>query len=110
VKRFRQLVVLTFNRNPRRTAKNRHPTSKFDRAEVPLTHCFSTNSRGIGVVDMTYAIRTGSPQRVSGDLAYHVVDIMQAIHEAEQQGQHIVLESTCERPSALPNGESEQSI
>jgi predicted dehydrogenase len=69
--------------------------------DVPLTHGYSENSRGLGVADMAYALRTGSAQRASGKLAYHVLDIMHAIHDASADNQHIMLESTVERPLAL---------
>lgn len=71
---------------------------------VPLTHGYSQNSRGLGVTDMSYAIRSGRPHRASGELAYHVLDIMHAFHDASDQGKHIELESTCVRPKPLPMG------
>lgn len=73
-------------------------------SEVPHTHGYSENSRGLGVADMAYALRTGRPHRASGELAYHVLDIMHAFHEASEKGVHIELESTCSRPAALPMG------
>ncbi len=72
--------------------------------EVPLTHGYQENSRGLGVADMAAAIRLGRPHRASGELAFHVLDIMQTIHEAAEQGQQIVLTSQCERPALLPIG------
>jgi len=44
-----------------------------------LTHGYAENSRGIGVADMAYALRSGRKQRVT-------------------------LESTCTRPATLPLG------
>jgi len=73
-------------------------------SEVPLTHGYTENSRGIGVADMAYALRTGRAHRASGELAYHVLDIMHAVHDAASQGRHINLSSTCQRPAALPMG------
>ena len=70
--------------------------------EVPLTHGHTGDSRGLGVADMAEAIRQGRPHRASGELAYHVLDIMHAIHDASEQGQHINLRSTCARPEPLP--------
>jgi predicted dehydrogenase len=70
--------------------------------EVPLTHIYTENSRGLGVADMAAAIRNGRPHRASGELAFHVLDIMQAFHEAADQGQQIALTSSCERPAMLP--------
>jgi predicted dehydrogenase len=80
-----------------------------DWTDVPLTHGYSENSRSLGVADMAYAIRKGTPQRANGELAYHVLDIMHAIHEASEQGRHVMMESTCERPAALPVGSTEKS-
>jgi len=72
--------------------------------DVPLTHIYTENSRGIGVADMASAIQLGRAHRASGTLAHHVLDIMQAFHDAADQGKHIELTSTCERPAALPVG------
>jgi|TARA_Y100000310_G_C20685821_1_gene818899 predicted dehydrogenase len=71
-------------------------------SEVPLSHAYATNSRGIGPADMAGAIVAGRPHRASGELAYHVLDIMHAIHDASDSGQHVAIESTCERPDPLP--------
>ncbi len=73
-------------------------------SEVPLTHGYTVGSRGIGVADMAYAIRNGRPYRANGEMAFHVVDIMQTIHEAAKEGKTIELKSTCKQPAALPLG------
>ena len=72
--------------------------------DVPLTHGNAANSRGIGVLDMALAMRDGRPQRASGALAYHVLDLMHAVHDASREGRHIDMTSTCERPAPLPPG------
>lgn len=72
--------------------------------EVPLTHGYADNSRAIGVADMAYALRSGRPHRASGEMAYHVLDLMHAFHDSAQEGRHIAIESTCERPAPLPMG------
>ncbi len=74
-----------------------------DWSEIPLTHS-SDVERGIGVADMAYAIRSGRPHRASGDLAYHVLDVMLAVDDASQSGRHIDIASTVERPAPLPMG------
>jgi predicted dehydrogenase len=79
----------------------RRPGGK-DWVEMPLTHGYAENSRGIAVADMAYALRSGRPHRASGELAYHVLDIMHAFHDASAKGKHVVLKSTCERPAPLP--------
>lgn len=70
--------------------------------EIPLTHGYSENSRGIGVADMAYAIQEGRPHRASGDLTFHVLDAMHGFLDASQQGRHYLLESPGVRPEALP--------
>lgn len=71
---------------------------------VGLTHGYTENSRGIGVADMAYAIRSGRPHRASGEMAYHVLDVMQAFLDSSLEGRHIEIKSTCKRPVALPVG------
>ena len=75
-----------------------------DRREVPLTHGYAENTRGVGLADMAIALRTGRPHRASGQLAYHVLDLMHAFHDASATGRHIDVQSTCDRPEPLPLG------
>lgn len=55
---------------------------------------FST--RGTGVAEFAQAIRLGRKERVPGELAYHVLDIMQAASEAAESGQFTEVTSTAE--------------
>ncbi len=72
-------------------------------SEMPLTHS-SQVGRGIGVADMAYAIASGRPHRASAEMAYHVLDIMQAFEESSETGRHIEITSPCSRPAPLPLG------
>ena len=69
--------------------------------EVPLSHPYEATSRSTGVADMAYALRSGRPHRATGELAFHVLDMMHAFHDASNEGRHIMLESTCARPAPL---------
>ncbi len=70
-------------------------------AEVPHQH--STDiGRGVGVADMAHAIREERAHRASGQLAYHILDIMQAFDESSESDQHIDILSRVERPQPLP--------
>ncbi len=71
--------------------------------EVPLTHSEEVG-RGIAVADMAYGILSGRPHRAGGELAYHVLDLMHAFHDASDEEKHVEVESTCERPAMLPLG------
>lgn len=78
----------------------RHDRKEF--MEIPLTHPYTDNSRGLGVLDMAYAIRGGRACRASGELAYHVLEAMHAFHDASDEGKHYLMQSTCERPKLMP--------
>jgi predicted dehydrogenase len=71
---------------------------------VALTHGYAENTRGLGVADMATAINNGRKHRASGALAYHVLDIMHAFHDASNTGQSLTLTSQVERPEAFPLG------
>ncbi|HHU77523.1 MAG: Gfo/Idh/MocA family protein [Caldicoprobacterales bacterium] len=73
-------------------------------SEIPLTHGFSENSRGIGAADMAFAVQSGRAHRANGDMAYHVLDIMHAIQDSSESGRHIELESSCDKPAPFPLG------
>lgn len=70
--------------------------------ELPLTHGYRENSRGLGVADMAAALIEGRAGRASGELAYHVLDLMHSILESAESGQRVTLSSSTERPAALP--------
>jgi predicted dehydrogenase len=72
-------------------------------SEVPLTHSADVG-RGIGVADMAYAIVHGRPSRASGEMAYHVLDIMEAFEDASQTGRHVEIAGRCSKPAPLPLG------
>lgn len=59
--------------------------------------------RGTGVVDLARAIRAGVPERASGELAFHVLDIMVSIIEATESGTFVDVESTVEVQPPLPS-------
>jgi len=73
-------------------------------SEMPLTHGYAEQFRGVGVADMAIGLRTGRLHRANGELTYHVLDAMHAFHDASRLERHIVLESTCRQPAPLPLG------
>ena len=72
-----------------------------DWSETPLTH-HSEVLRGIGVADLAHSLRSGRAQRASGALAWHVLDLMHAILDSSDSGQHVAIQSSAERPAPLP--------
>ncbi len=75
-----------------------------DWTEIQLTHGYAQNSRGLGVAEIAYSLKSGRKHRASGRLAYHVLDVMQSLHEASRKGRTLKLRSTCDRPAPLPIG------
>ena len=73
--------------------------------DVELSHSsYAENSRGVGLNDMAYALRTGRSHRANGELAYHVLDLMHAFHDAAAAERTISIDSSCDRPAPLPSG------
>ncbi len=75
-----------------------------DAREVPLSHPYTENARGVGMADMIRAMQTGRDHRCNERLAYHVLDLMHAFHDASDNHAQIEVSSTCERPAMLPVG------
>ncbi len=70
--------------------------------DLPLRYGNTVNSRGLGVWDLATAMQAGTPHRASGELGYHTLDVMASVLESAEQGQHITVESTFDRPAILP--------
>ncbi|MCJ8013734.1 Gfo/Idh/MocA family oxidoreductase [Paenibacillus sp. KQZ6P-2] len=79
----------------------RHDSS--DWKEIPLSHGYAANSRGVGVLDMVYAVKNNRINRANGELAYHVLEAMHAFHDSSEQDQYYFMKSTCERPQPMPH-------
>jgi predicted dehydrogenase len=67
-------------------------------SEIPLLKDYPENSRGLGITDMAEAIAQNRSHRASGEIAYHVLDIMHGFHDASASGKYCELKSSCERP------------
>lgn len=77
--------------------------------DVGVPRLYADNSRGLGLCDMARAVRTGGVHRASGELAFHVLDVMHAILESAREARAVSVSSSCERPSPLPEGWDEGS-
>ena len=76
-----------------------------DWKEIEITDfTYTENSRGIGITDMSRALQAERSHRVSGDLSCHVLEAMLAFEQASDQGKAVRLETSCEKPAALPVG------
>lgn len=72
---------------------------------VPLEHGYAEgNLRGLGVADMARALRAGRPHRCDGELAFHVLEVLEALNRAAEGADLVDITSRCARPSPLPRG------
>ena len=71
----------------------------------PIEHRYAEgNHRGIGVADLALALRNGTPQRCAGELALHVLEVMEAFQISSDSGRHVTVHSRPPRPAPLPPG------
>ena len=68
---------------------------------VPNDKPYSDNLRGLGVADLAHAIAQHQEHRASGDMALHVLEVMESILLSAQSEQKITLTTTCSRPRPL---------
>lgn len=61
-------------------------------------------TRGTGVLELARAVRAGHPERASGELGAHVLDVMICTIEAAERGAPVDVGSTVEVAAALPEG------
>ena len=70
--------------------------------EIPLTHHYKDNSRGVGVADLANAIQTGRTHRANGELGFHVLEAMHGFHDSSESGSFYYMKSSCEKPEPFP--------
>ncbi len=72
-------------------------------SERTIEHAYADgNYRIIGVADLAHAIRSGRAHRASGELAYHVLEVMEAFQISSERGMHVEIASQPPRPAMLP--------
>jgi len=71
-----------------------------------LSHGYAKNMRSIGAADMAYAILSNGARkhRASGELAYHVLEVMHAFEKSSHTRQCVEIESQPAQPAPLPLG------
>jgi predicted dehydrogenase len=77
--------------------------------EAPVVAGYADAGRGVGLADLARAIETDRPHRASGELAFHVLEIMEAVLTAGRDHTVETLSSTVERPAPVPQGARPES-
>jgi predicted dehydrogenase len=73
--------------------------------EVAAVPGFAGNARGIGALDLARAAAAGRPARASGELAAHVLDVLDGALTALRSGQRVEVTSRPPRPAPLGSGD-----
>lgn len=78
-----------------------------DWTHLPITRPFRStshaeNSRGVGLIDMVLAILEERPERASGAMALHSLEVMECMLDSAVRGQFRTMTTTFERPAPLP--------
>lgn len=63
---------------------------------------YVTNNRGIGLIDTIRSIRENRPNRASGDMALHMLEVAEAILISARDNRYVTLTSDFDRPAAMP--------
>jgi predicted dehydrogenase len=69
---------------------------------VTTEHVGEQPGRGTGVLELARAIRADRPERASGALAFHVLDVMLSLGEAAESGVAVEVASTVQPSPRMP--------
>jgi predicted dehydrogenase len=85
------------------TSRNREWMTAAESAGYPNA------GRGYGLADMAHAIATNRPHRASGELAFHVLEVMDAVLRSSDERSVIEIASAVARPEPVPQGSTPNS-
>lgn len=69
--------------------------------DVPLSHPYSENSRGLGVAELAQAVQESRPHRASGEVAFHVLEVMHGLLKSAGQKAEVEIRSRPQVPSPM---------
>jgi len=75
---------------------------------LPVSAGYEKAARGYGVADMVWSARAAADEaviaepRASGELAYHVLEVMESMLASADSGRSVQVSSTVARPPAVP--------
>jgi predicted dehydrogenase len=72
---------------------------------LPVHHRYSEDSRGIGAADMALAIHEGGLHRASGEMASHLLEVLDGIANSCKTKRYVQLTSSFTRPDPLTGNE-----
>ena len=63
------------------------------------------NYRGIGLAEMIYSIENNLEHRCNGELALHVLDLIESTIKAAETGNEIIIHTSCKKPKPFKESE-----
>ena len=75
-----------------------------DWTPAPEAGGYREATRGYGVSDLVGALTSGTAHRANGEIAYHVLDVMEVLLTAAGSRHSADVTSSCDRPPAVPLG------
>jgi predicted dehydrogenase len=69
---------------------------------VPDAAGYAGGGRGCGIADLAGALAAGTPHRATGELALHVLDVMESLLRAADHGRTEPVSTDCARPAPMP--------
>jgi predicted dehydrogenase len=82
----------------------------FGAANSPPEAPVHSNYRGLGLADMARGILDNRPHRANGEVALHVLAVMEGILNAAISRKTVTIAASCERPAALSSEEGESLL
>lgn len=67
----------------------------------PLCHPYSSDSRGVGAAEMAWSLRLGREQRLSFEMGYHALEIIEAVEKCTHDNEVKTLKTSFERPRPI---------
>ncbi|MBQ7821257.1 MAG: Gfo/Idh/MocA family oxidoreductase [Clostridia bacterium] len=70
-------------------------------SELPLTHPFASNSRGVGAAEMAWSLRLGRKSRLTYEMSYHALELIEAVRDCTSDMFVKELKTDFERPAPI---------
>lgn len=70
-------------------------------SEVCYESKYTSDSRGIGPVEMAYAIRSNEKDRTSKEMAFHILEVFEAIEKSSVEKRYVTIESDFQIPENM---------
>lgn len=94
--------VLYRTRDTSRWTHQPRPQGRDDWQVAENRHGYNYNARGLGLLDLAYAVRDQRSPRASGELGQHVFEVMSGILDSPAKGSFYQVKSRCSVPEPLP--------